>query len=301
MARHSIASPGTSPKAPNHRFSHMTERFDVLPAKSAEASQTRLCPTKRRLPLCDNETYISTAIAPNGWLAAATTLEIRLFDVESQDLTKDIKPCTSFRLKPVSKGESIRGVALSNDLLAVVTHHRLIVYEYRDNRDFESNFLEKIHIDATAAWTPRCVSIVQVDSSNTYQSGVAWVAVGGEGASGVKVYQYSQTLCWNTPHTFHLSLRHPQCTGVIRKVGFSNFVRMNCFVVYAVTSDNRVICWKILMDPTGTIPRKKSTFTYLQLTITGKPTTIPLAPYNVNATHLPSVSTHPSTTTQHHN
>ena len=232
----------------------MNERFDVLSATSAKALRTRLCQQKRRIPLCDNDTFVSTAIAPNGCIAAATSLEIRLFDVEKQDCDKDVKPYVSFPLKPISKGESIRGVAISDDLLAVVTHLRLVVYEYRDNKtkkDFESNNLGDIRLDPKAAWIPRSVSILQIASSDTYQSAAAWVAVGGEGPSGVKLYQFSRTVCWNKPYTFQLSLYHGQCTGAVYKVGFSKFVRMNNFIVYAVTSDNRVICWTIQVDSTG--------------------------------------------------
>lgn len=235
----------------------MTERFQLLSASLHSASKTRLQRERRRLPIRDNDAFISTAIAPNGWTVAATPTEIRLYDVEKQDRTREIKLYTSFRIKSLSKSESIRAVAISEDLLAVVTRSRLIVYEYLEPGDVENNVLEDVRIDQKATWNPRSVSILQVGSSIPDQSAAAWVAVGGEGVNSVKLYQYSRKTCWNIPHDYSSTLRYPRNTGLVNSVGFSTFVRNNYFVVSAVTSDNRVVCWKVRSCEAGKLSRRQ--------------------------------------------
>lgn len=232
----------------------MSERFDVLKATSVLHSQTRLQHQRHRFSIRDTETFVSTAIAPNRWIAAATPSEVRLYDIDSQsqkqNLLQNIKPCHSIHLKPLSKGESIRAVAISNDLLAVVTHLRLMVYSYQEFA-FESNIIEEVRIDQKASWTPKSVSILQVHSSDATQSAAAWIAVGGQGVNCVKLYQYSHRSCWEAQSDCRLTLKCLENTGLVQSVGFSSFLHRNCFFVFAVSSENRVLCWEIRTQEIG--------------------------------------------------
>ncbi|KAF1961897.1 hypothetical protein CC80DRAFT_488284 [Byssothecium circinans] len=143
----------------------------------------------------------------------------------------------------LSKSEKIRAVAISDDLLAVVTHHRLIVFDYTQPGRVEDNVLEDVRIDLNDAWTPKSVSILQVESTDTLQSAAAWIAVGGEGINGVKLYQYSNNTGWNAHRNKRTTLRCPCNTSAIRDVGFSQFLRDNKFIVYGVTTESRIFSW----------------------------------------------------------
>jgi hypothetical protein len=159
MARSSFASSGVIPTSPE-RQSYTIERFHVLQGSKGTSSQTRLLQQKRLFFLRDSEAFISTAIAPNRWVAAATPSEVRLYNIECQDLDNHVKPTSSVSPK-LSKSESVRAVAISNDLLAIVTHLRLLVYEYQEARSLDNKIFE-VRIDQKASWTPRSVSILQV-------------------------------------------------------------------------------------------------------------------------------------------
>lgn len=291
MARNSFASSGVIPTLPERQY-HTTERFDILQASKGTSSQTRLLQQKRRFSLRDSETFVSTAIAPNGWLAAATPSEVRLYNIECQNLNSNVTPTASVRLKSLSKGESVRGVAISDDLLAVVTHLRLIVYEYHEAGNVEDNMLPEVRIDQKAFWTPRSLSILQVAATDTEQSAAAWISVGGEGVNGVKLYQYSRRPCWTALSNCRLTLKCPQNTGLVQSVGFSTFVRMNCFFVFAVTSENRVVCWSVHSRGIGKLSHYQQHL-HNVLTIFAdavSPVCISLPSYDVNAMPNPSVS-----------
>ncbi|KAK7181056.1 hypothetical protein DPSP01_003595 [Paraphaeosphaeria sporulosa] len=290
MARSSFASSGVIPTSPEQQF-QATESFDVLQASKGITSQTRLQQQKRRFSIRDSEAFVSTAIAPNGWVAVATPSEIRLYNIECQNLNKDVTPTALIRPKSLSKGESVRAVAISDHLLAVVTHLRLIVYEYQETGNVEDNSLSEVRINQKAAWTPRSLSILQVDATDTDQRAAAWIAVGGEGVNGVRLYQYSQRPCWTALRNCHLTLKCPRNTGLVQSVGFSKFVRMNCFVVFAVTSENHVVCWSVHAQGIGKL-HTLSTVSFADvLTVivgVGSPTSMSLPPHDVNATPNPS-------------
>ncbi|KAL5405362.1 hypothetical protein PMIN03_008479 [Paraphaeosphaeria minitans] len=244
MARSSFASPGVIPTSLERQY-QATERFHVLQASKGISLQTRLLQQKRRFSIRDSEAFVSTAIAPNGRVAVATPSEVRLYNIECQNLNKDVTPTASVRLKLLSKGESVRAVAISDDLLAVVTHRRLMVYEYQETGNIEDNSLPEVRIDQKASWTPRSLSILQVDATDPDQSAAAWIAVGGEGVNGVRLYQYSRRPCWTALRDCHLTLKCPRNTGLVKSVGFSTFVRMNFLFIFAVTSENQVACWSV--------------------------------------------------------
>lgn len=291
MARSSFASSCVIPTSPD-RQNHTTERFNVIHASKGTSSQTRLQQQRRRFSLRDSEAFVATAIAPNGWVAAATRSEIHLYNVETQNLLIDITPTASVCLKSLSKGERVRAVAISDDLLAVVTHFRLIIYEYQETGNVEDNILSEVRIDQRGCWTPRSLSILQVDAMDTDQSAAAWIAVGGEGINGVKLYQYSRTSCWNAPRNCHSTLKCPRNTGLVQSVGFSTFVRANCFVVFAVTSENRIICWSVYVQGIGELHLLLacSREALIVNADAGRPVCISLPPYDVNSTADPSVS-----------
>lgn len=227
----------------------MKEPFGVLSASLGARAETRLqrrpLQQRYRLPLRNSNPIIATALSPSGRLAVATSSDIRLYDLENQDRAQAMSPSEEFSIKVQSKNERIRSIAISDDLLAVVTHCRLIVYDYKDAPRVEDSWLEDIPIDQNDSWTPRSVSVMQVLSADARQSAVAWIAVGGEGVNGVKLFQYSYSSGWNADRDFRTILKCPQNTSSVRSVGFSQFVRMDNFTVFGVTSDNRIFCWDL--------------------------------------------------------
>jgi hypothetical protein len=219
------------------------EKFQTFPVKIESISETQLQQQRRWLsmPVPDSKKVISTAISPvTGWLITATSSDIRLYDLDNQDHTKELSPHTEFSLLR-EKDEGIRSVAISESLLAVVTHYRLIVYEYREAGRVQDNVLDCVRF---GTWIGKSVSIMQVESHGTNQSAAAWVAVGGEGVNGVKLFQYSHISCWNAQRECRTILKCPQSTSAVRDVGFSSFISQNSFVVYGVTN-NRIFCWNV--------------------------------------------------------
>ncbi|KAF2634636.1 hypothetical protein P280DRAFT_413431 [Massarina eburnea CBS 473.64] len=219
----------------------MNEQFRTLPASLGITTKTRLQQPHRRFSMRESSTVISTSIT-TGWLATATLTEIRLYDLDSQDYAREIVQHCEFSVMTQSKNEKIRAVAISHDLLAVVTHHRLLIFAYTESKDVKETCFEDVRIDLNEAWTPKSVSIMQVESTDTLQSAAAWIAVGGEGINGVKLYQYSRSTGWNA-HRNRTVLKCPRNTSSVCDVGFSQFVRNNRFFVFGVTSENRIFCW----------------------------------------------------------
>src|SRR5204863_5717680 len=85
----------------------------------------------------------------------------------------------------------IRAIALSNDLLAIITYSHLIVFEYRVNGDTDHILVDTRLINRSEAWTPQSVAIRQVEYVGTGVVRFSWIAVGGQGKHGVKVYKYT--------------------------------------------------------------------------------------------------------------
>ncbi|PVH95365.1 hypothetical protein DM02DRAFT_537496 [Periconia macrospinosa] len=227
----------------------MNEYFRPLyPSLNKGATnETRLQQHRRRLSLRDSSLVISTAVSSTGWLATATMTDICLYDLNTQDRTREFKPCCEFAIKMMSKHEKVRAVAISDHLLAVVTHYRLLVYEYREGEKPENILPASMRIDVNESWTPKSVAILQAkSSSNMHQTDVAWVAVGGEGVNGVKLFMFSKgATCWTAHRNHRITLTCHSATSSIRNVGFSQYLRANRFIVFGVTSDNRLLCWEI--------------------------------------------------------
>ncbi|PVI08351.1 hypothetical protein DM02DRAFT_647719 [Periconia macrospinosa] len=193
-----------------------------------------------------DQKVISTAISSTGWLVTATATKVRLYDMDHQDHEQKLSSSSEFSIAKREVNERIRAVAISNSLLAVVTHYRLIVYQYDgDVSRVQDSILEEAKIDQNETWIAKSVAIMQVKSRDPRQTDAAWVAVGGEGVNGVKLFQYSNINSWNPEPNFRTILKCSQSTSAVRYVGFSSFIRDNRFIVFGVTSSNRIFCWDV--------------------------------------------------------
>jgi WD40 repeat protein len=237
----SYTSSGVSSRERRHAAD---DHFKIFPAALGASSEKRV-QQRRQLGLRSSSTVISTDLSSNGWLVTATLTNVRLYDLDSQAVTNDVKREFEFSIETQSRNERIRAVAISEDLLAVVTHYRLIVYEYREKGGPEEHVLEDLRIDQNETWTPRSVSIKQLEAIGTRQSAAAWIIVGGEGVIGAKLFHFSNISCWNSHRDHRLLLRCPQNTSSVRIVGFSQFMNPKKFVIFGVTSDNRIFCWDV--------------------------------------------------------
>lgn len=230
----------------------MNECFQPITPSLGTISEPWLQQQQRRrflIPIRDSDPVISTAISTRGWLVSATPLTIRLYDLNGNKHAQEIKWRSESPINLKRKEEKIRAVAISDDLLAVVTQYRLLMYEYGERGTDE---IEAPKIDQNGSWAPKSVSILQVESVDTRQSAAAWIAVGGEGVNGVKLFQYSRGECWSAQRDYRTTLWCPANTSSLRMVGFSQFVRMNRFYVFAVTSNDRIFCWHMFSRESAT-------------------------------------------------
>ena len=107
-------------------------------------------------------------------------------------------------------------------------------------------------IDQDETWTPKSVSILQSGSVGSRSGATAWIAVGGEGQTGVKVFKYSYGNCWGS-NSDRVILQCPHNSDAFKFVGFSP-ARLNTIervMVYGVTTGNRVHCWEIRERQSG--------------------------------------------------
>jgi hypothetical protein len=219
------------------------EHFRFFSASFGSISKSRL-ERRWRLGLRSTTPDIATAVSSSGWVAAATATEVRLYSLNDIDTTREIKKARSIEVK--SNGETIRAIAVSHDLLAVVTHTHLRVYEYRESGNMENKLVETRTLDQNQTWTPRCLAIHQRGCVGSDSAVSAYVAVGGEGKNGVKLFNYSYKNCW-TPHSDRIVLSCIQKTSAVRLVGFSpdRFNSADRFMVIGVTMSSQVYCWNL--------------------------------------------------------
>jgi hypothetical protein len=221
------------------------ERFGA--ASLSSQSETRLQKSKQ---------LVTTSISPSGWLAAASSKHVCLYNVKEANRSQDIPSRTALAIK-LHSGEQIRAVALSEDLLAVLTHNRLLVYdEYRTSDDPAGDPFDERSIGQDHSWTPWSVSIVQTGTAAMGEGAVASVAVGGTSVDGVKLFRYIYKNCWNVQED-RMTLRCPGNNGAVKVVGFSPF-RSNAIygsMVFALTTGNRLYCWRVDQSP-GVSTRK---------------------------------------------
>ncbi|KAK1919363.1 hypothetical protein P3342_009087 [Pyrenophora teres f. teres] len=230
------------------RYSLAAEHFRVSAASSVSHTGSRL---QRPRQLFTRAHNVATSISPSGWVAAYSSHQIRLYNVKGANRSREVPIEASFNIPMLSKHEEIRGVALSNDLIAVITHTRLLVYdEYRGSGGQVREPLHEQRIDQDGSWTPRSLAISQVGAPGNETEARASIAVGGEGEGGVKIFRYRYTAGWNKQPN-RLVLRCPRNNGAIKVVGFSPSRPDAMFgpMAYALTTGNRLYCWAIGLNP----------------------------------------------------
>jgi len=206
----------------------------------ANASLLRPCETQlqrpgrwgRRTP--DD---IATSISPSGWLAAASAKHIRLYNVKEANRNTTIPLSTSVSIN-TGPDDRIRAIALSEDLLVVLTRSKLFVYgEYRTRPDLVKSR------DVDQAWS---VSIEQAGVAAPCVEASASVVVGGVGVAGVMVFRYVYKAGWNAQHDY-MRLLCPGNIGAIKTVGFSPYQSNALYgpLAFALTKTNRLYCWLV--------------------------------------------------------
>ncbi|KAA8617508.1 hypothetical protein PtrSN002B_002361 [Pyrenophora tritici-repentis] len=230
------------------RSSLAAEHFRVSTASSVSHTESRLQQPRQLFARAHN---VGTSISPSGWVAAYSSKQIRLYNVKGANRNREISIETSFDIPMLSKHEEIRDAALSNDLIAVITHTRLLVYdEYRGSGGQVREPLHEQRIDQDGSWTPRSLAISQIGAPGNDTEATASIAVGGEGEGGVKIFRYRYTAGWNRQHD-RIVLRCPRNNGAIKVVGFSPSRPDAIFgpMIYALTTGNRLYCWAISLSP----------------------------------------------------
>ncbi len=236
-------SSGCSSGPSARRSSLAMEHFQIYSASSGSQSTNRLQrPGRLLVPKAED---VATSISALGWVATCSPKHVRLYDVKAANRNRTIPPKAVLNIPMISKDEEIRGISLSEDLLAVITHTRLLVYdEYRTNNDHVPSFVGERRIDQNGYWTPRSVSISQTGSPSLGGGAMASIAVGGEGESAVKVFKYRYMGAWNVLND-RVVLICPQNNGAVKVVGFSPCRNDAIYgsMVFALTTGNHLYCW----------------------------------------------------------
>ncbi|EUC37213.1 hypothetical protein COCCADRAFT_86072 [Bipolaris zeicola 26-R-13] len=239
----SISSSSSHPSM--RRFSLAVENFPLFPASFASHAETRLHrPGQRFL----SKPYdVATSVSPLGWVAVCSSKQVRLYNVRNENQSREIPLAAELSIPMSHKDEKIRDIALSEDLLAVITHRRLLVYdEYRRHGGDVPVLVKEQRIDQNECWTPRSVSISQKGAPSVEGGATASIAVGGEGTSGVKVFRYIYTQGWNVENHC-TTLTCPQNNGAIKVVGFSPLWSDAVYglMAFALSTGNHLYCWNI--------------------------------------------------------
>jgi hypothetical protein len=227
----------------NRRYSWASERFRSFASASLGSHpETRL--QRPRSLFSSSEDDVSTSISPTGWVAAATTKQVRLYNAREANKSQDIVPRVVLS-PPLARQEEIRAVALSEDLLAVVTHSHLFLYEAYTSDNIANNYVQR-PIDQNGTWTPRSVAIIQYGTASMGEGATASVGVGGEGENGVKIFRYTYTTCWNAEPDWMI-LKCRKNNGAVKTIGFSSFrsINMHGPMAYALTTGNQLYCWTL--------------------------------------------------------
>jgi hypothetical protein len=239
----SISSSSSHPSA--RRFSLTVENFQVFSASLGSHSETRLQrPGQRFLP----KPYdVATSVSPLGWAAVCSSKQVRIYKVQDENSSRDIPLIAELSIPMSHKDEKIRSIALSEDLLAVITHRRLLVYdEFRRHGGDMPVLVKEQRIDQNECWTPRSVSISQNGSPSIEGGATATIAVGGEGTSGVKIFRYIYTQGWNVEN-HGTTLTCPQNNGALKIVGFSPLRSDAVYglMAFALSTGNHLYCWNV--------------------------------------------------------
>lgn len=179
----SISSSSSYPSA--RRSSSAVENFPIFTASLGNCTETHLQASEQRFLRRTHD--VATSISPSGWVAACSAKQVRLYNVGSANKGRQIPLHVELSI-PLGKKEEIRSVALTEDLLAVITHKQLLVYDEYSRET--PNLVKAQRVDQDQCWIPRSVSISQSGSPSIDRIATASVAVGGEGESGVKLFRY---------------------------------------------------------------------------------------------------------------
>ncbi|ORY10483.1 hypothetical protein BCR34DRAFT_588563 [Clohesyomyces aquaticus] len=208
--------------------------------------QTQLEEHRGWLSALRRQSFTSIALSPNGWVGTATANEVQLSCLEGKNLTRNVGVDVRVRVEPLLKGDSaetIRDIALSHNICAIVTHRRVIVYEYGRGTIEEEQPLFHQVIDEERNWTPRSVSICQRTEVRRGNEISAWIAVGGEGVKGVRIFQCSYHAGWNV-RSMAMVLRCPRNSGLIKSAGFTP-PNTNFLMVFGLSTTNQIWSWNL--------------------------------------------------------
>jgi hypothetical protein len=239
----SFSSGSSHPSA--RRSSLAIEGFRVFPASSVSPSESRL---QRPEQLFTKAHDVATSVSPSGWAATCSSKDVRLYNVKGANRSRNISPERTLTIPSLSKYEEIRAVALSEDIITVITHDRLLAYgEYRTSNDLMCYQFEARSISQNQSWTPRSVAVSQSGKGN---EAMASIAVGGEGESGVRVFRYVYRTGWSAQSDRSI-LRCPQNNGTIKVVGSSpprNDAILGA-MIFALTTGSHLYCWAVGQSP----------------------------------------------------
>ena len=236
------------------------ERFPACTASHGNATESRLARSWGR-------SYVSTAISPDGDVVAAATLtevQIYLSEYLASTAPRRIHVHTTLKINFVFQKEKIRAVALSDSLLVVLTYNRLIVYGYGEGDDVNPKAVVDEIIDQNDDWTPNSLSISEKNQGRLDDIW-AWIAVGGDGVNGVKLFKLLLKGHWILQRNDMRVLHCTQNTGSVKLVGFSPNQSNSPYtsIVVGVTTTNEVYFWDLrragpshqMMMPTWRIVR----------------------------------------------
>ncbi|KAF1847509.1 uncharacterized protein K460DRAFT_281331 [Cucurbitaria berberidis CBS 394.84] len=221
-----------------------TDNFRSFSASLITQSETRLQRPGQLFASAAGD--IATSISST-WVATSSSKQIRVYNVPEADKSRAISPKATLSIKLVSKHEGIRAIALSEDLLAVITHSHLLVYEgYKTVGDLSSSLFDTRSVDNDQCWTPKSLSISQTGTTAMSEGASASIAVGGEGENGVKVFKYAYNNGWKAQND-RLILKCPRNNGAVKIVGFSPNRRNAMYgpMAFALTTGNQLYCWSL--------------------------------------------------------
>jgi hypothetical protein len=239
-AMSSMQSDRTAPQ----RSSAIFENFRTFPAFKATEIKSRLEPRQRSFREPKPKPEIATALSSTGWLATASQSSIRLFRLEGINQTRDIRRVALIECSP--EYGKVRAIAISEDILAVITYSHLLLYEYKQIVNNAVSCVDVRQIDQNQAWTPKSVAIRQRGIVGVGLDADAWLAIGGEGKIGVKLFRYSYKTCWNA-QSDRINLTCARNTSSMRLVSFSpDFPYTgDQIIVVGATESNKIYCWGV--------------------------------------------------------
>lgn len=226
-----------------HRTSAAFENFRTFSvSKAPPQNKSTLAPRQKSFRKPKPDTI--TALSPSGWLATVYHNSVRLFRVEEIDETKEIDKVASIECS-LEYGE-VRAIAISEDILAVITYSHLLLYEYKNLVKSIDSIVDVRQIDQNQAWIPRSVAIRQQGLVGEGLTSDVWIAIGGDGKIGVKLLKYSYDSLWSA-QSDRFNLTCARNTSSMKIVGFSPDAPYSGdhVIVVGATESNRIYCWGI--------------------------------------------------------